>query len=540
MIGSSTRGSTQPPTGSRSLEPGDFSFHGFGELRRDELNKISKLGIRSDAPAVTVVEDAIFVPNREVANTGQSKVIGGIIRPDGQPIESAQLHRKGGKHFGGLVEQITVTPERELEEDVIYLGPLFNHYGRFLLESLARVWYLGSVDPFVKVCFNNTTSAKDAKLVEEAYAPWVFKLLSLFGIPRERILALEEPMRLRRAICPEPLFEQLYSAHADMVRPFREVGARVAADVVPSEQPLYLSRRRLTSAQRPVVGESELEDLLRAQGFAIKYPETMTFVDQIRLINSHRDIFSAVGSAAHSILFALGKPRLHLLAHRDSIPANFFLCSVLAEAPTTFVNCLGSGDRRSFTAEHRSQGAERFENREKTIPVDAVIRPQSVPQLLELDRVVSYLDEKGFLKNHSSVVTHDPVSAASNRHRYDEAWIYIRLRKTSRRRESLPADLEREALELAAESWPVSFMLAVYYARAGDRSRADALANRFATLVDEESDADRLEYYRGDIHGRARYILPLCEPETANRLAAIVATRFPRTSVTDLTFGQEF
>jgi hypothetical protein len=535
MIGSSTRGSTHPPTGSRSLEPGDFSFHGFGELRHDERRKISKLGIRRDAPAVTIVEDAIFVPNRDEAITNRSKVIGGIVRSDGQPIERAQLHRKGGKHFGGLIEEVTVTAERELDEDVVYLGPMFNHYGRFLLESLARVWYLSAVDPSVKVGFNNTTSAKDAKLVEEAYAPWVFKLLSLFGIPPERILALEEPMRLRRAIVPEPLFEQLYSAHVDMVRPFREVAARVAGDVVPSEQPLYLSRRRLTSVQRPVVGESDLEDLLRAHGFAIAYPETMTFEDQIRLINSHLDIFSPVGSAAHSILFALGKPRLHLLAHRDSIPANFYLCSVLADAPTTFVNCLGSGDRKSFKAERSNRGAERSELWEKNPPVDTLIGPQSEPQLLEMDRVISYLDQNGFLKNSSPAVMPGPVSTASIRRRYDEAWIYVRLRKASRRKLSLPADLEREALDLASESWPVTFMLTVYYARAGDRSRANALANRFAALVEEESDADRLEYYRGDIHGRARYILPLCEPETANRLAAIVATRFPGKNSTEST-----
>jgi hypothetical protein len=320
-----------------------------------------------------------------------------------------------------------------------------------------------------------------------------------------------------------------------MVRPFRDVAARVAGDVVPSEQPLYLSRRRLTSAQRPVVGESALEDLLRANGFAIAYPETMTFEDQIRLINRHLDIFSAVGSAAHSILFALGKPRLHLLAHRDSIPANFYLCSVLADAPTTFVNCLGSGDRKSVKAERSNRGAERSENWERNPPVDTLIGPQSEPQLLEMDRVISYLDQKGFLKNSSPAVMPGPVSTTSIRRRYDEAWIYVRLRKASRRKLSLPADLEREALDLASESWPVTFMLTVYYARAGDRSRASALANRFATLVEEESDADRLEYYRGDIHGRARYILPLCEPETANRLAAIVATRFPEKNSMDWT-----
>jgi hypothetical protein len=444
------------------------------------------------------------------------------------------LHRKGGKHFGGLTEAVSVTVERELDEDVVYLGPLFNHYGRVLLESLARVWYLSEVDPSVKVFFNHTTTSRDGKLVQADYPPWVFKLLSIFGIPTDRILTLERPTRLRSAILPEPLFEQLSSAHVDMVRPFRDVAARVAGDVAMSGQPLYLSRRRLTSRERPVVGESALEDLLRTNGFAIAYPETMTFEDQIRLINAHADIFSTVGSAAHTILFALNKPRLHLLAHRDSLSGNFFLCSAIADVPTTFVDCLGSGGRASPKAERRNREAESVELPLDNQAVDTVVGPQSVPQLLEWDRVVSYLDQHGFLSSQAPSAMPDLDSLANLKRRYDEAWFYTRLRLTSRRLGLLSADLEREALDLASESWPISFVLAVYYAGAGDNSRADSLANQFATLLDQESDVDRLAYFRGDIHELTGQLAPLCEPATAERLVAILSERLPRESLDDV------
>jgi hypothetical protein len=285
------------------------------------------------------------------------------------------------------------------------------------------------------------------------------------------------------------------------------------------------------SGQRPVVGESELEDLLREIGFAIAYPETMTFEDQIRLMNSHSDIFSSVGSAAHSILFALGKPRLHLLANRDSVPANFFLCSVLADAPTTFVNCMGWGGRISPKVEKLSRGAASSQNPERKPEGDTVLGPQNAPQLLEMDRVVSYLDQRGFLKRHSPAAMHGLRSAASLQRRYDEAWFYHRLRRTSRMEGSLPADLEREACDLAAKSWPVSFMLALYYARTGDNTRADALANQFAALVDEESDDDRLAYYSADVHSLLRQIARSCEPETASRITMIQADRFPAETI---------
>jgi len=39
---------------------------------------------------------------------------------------------------------------------------------------------------------------------------------------------------------------------------------------------------------------------------------------------------------------------------------------------------------------------------------------------------------------------------------------------------------------------------------AGDNSHAETLVNQVTALVDEEPDADRLAYYRGDVHRLAK------------------------------------
>src|SRR5215211_2644216 len=101
MVGMSDRGAIHATAGSRPLEPGDFSFHGFGELNKDERRKILRLGIRSDPPTVSVVDDAIFVPNGYQSGAEQPKFAGGIVGPDGESIETAQMQRKGGKRVGG-------------------------------------------------------------------------------------------------------------------------------------------------------------------------------------------------------------------------------------------------------------------------------------------------------------------------------------------------------------------------------------------------------------------------------------------------------
>lgn len=517
MVGSSDRGATRAIAGSRSLQSSDFSFYGFGNLRRDEVRKLLRLGIRTGEPAVSVVDGAVFIPGGSAAGNGQPKYAGGIVAPDGKAIDTAQMHRKGGKRFGGFADPVAVNPQQEIDEDVVYLGLLFNHYGRVLLESLARVWYLDRVDPSLKVVFNSANAA------QSGYAPWLPAVLSLFGIPPDRILHVNAPTRLRRAIVPEPLFEQFYSAHVDMVRPFREVAARVAGNVTPSAQPLYLSRRRLTSRQRPVIGEAELEEVLRANGFRIAYPETMTIEDQVRLINSHADIVSSLGSAAHSILFALQRPRVHLLASRDDIPANYFLCSALADAPTTFVNCLGSGGRITANDERLNRRANSFENENKVRPTDLDAGPQSMPQLLDVARAVDYLEERSLVKHRAKNSAALPGPTLQNR--FDEAWLYARVRKASTK-STLPEAIEAEAAALAATSWPLSLILARYYARARDTARVDEMANQFAALAAAETDPSRLAYYRGDAQGLASRIARICRPETVERFNQLLADRF--------------
>ena len=523
MVGSADRGAMRAIEGSRPLQPTDFAFHGFGDLRRDELRKILRLGIRTSEPGVSVVDDAVFVPSASAAGNGQPKYSGGIIGPDGQPIETAQMHRKGGKQFAGFTEAAATDPEQVIDEEVVYLGLLFNHYGRVLLESLARIWYLARVDPAVKVVFN------DANAAQGGHAPWLHPLLALFGIPPERILTLTIPTRLRRAIVPEPLFEQFYSAHEEIVRPFQEVAARVAGDVAPSDQPLYLSRNRLSSRQRPVVGEAELEAVMRANGVRIAYPETMTIEDQVRMINGHTDIVSTMGSAAHSILFALHRPRLHLLASRDDIPANYFLCSALAGAPTTFVNCMGAGGRVTANDERINRRAESLGNEEKLRPTDLDAGPQSMPQLLDLPRVVDYLSLQGFVEAGAQAAIRSEGGMLQDR--FDESWLYARVRKASTR-STLTQGLEEEAVARAVTSWPLSLMLARYYARAKDAPRADALANQFATLAMAESNAERLAHYRGDVLAMAGRISRACRPTTVDRLNALLADRFAK-AVTD-------
>src|SRR5215207_798243 len=342
----------------RALSPEDFSFVGFDGLKQENQIKerLQQVEIRGGTPGVSIVEDAVYVPEELTGSKGSQR----------------------GKIVQSLLESSAVADElyeHEIDEEVVYLGWLFDHFGHFLMQSLARTWFLAKVSPSVRVVFDPPNRASVQSV------GWRQRMLAAFGVPPVRILVLDAPTRLRRLIIPEPRFEprgiahdHVVRAHEAMARPYQVVAERLAADTTPSEQPVYLSRRLLPPSQRTIVGEAELEEVLRANGFRIVHTETMTFEDQVRLVNEHVDIFSNAGSAAHNVLFALHGPRLHLLTDGLQFSPDYFLYATIVGAPTTFINCLNTGERPRIEDAHKV-----------------------TPQLLDTPKLLEYLDQRGFL-----------------------------------------------------------------------------------------------------------------------------------------------
>lgn len=497
----------------------EFAFYGFDDPLGEVERRLRRLTIRRGEPELTTHEAAVFVPTQNRRFGPETKVTGSLLEADGRPIANAQASRRGRALATVGDGPLAPPPPDEVREEVVYLGPLYNHFGRFLLDSLARIWALPQLDPSTKVLFDYPNSS------HWQLHPWVFRILEAFGVPRARILTLEAPTRLRRVTVPEPLFEQAHGAHERAIEPFRQVAARITGDIEPSSRPVYLSRRLLTSRQRPLIGEAALEQLLSDYGVRIVHPQTLAFEEQIRLVNGHSDILSSPGSAAHNILFALHRPRLHLLTAGNHIPANFFLCSALAGAPTSFVDCLGTGGRPSFE-EGRTGGRRGTHRSERKDAAFAAPGGQATPQLVDLRKVAEYVGGHGGGGEPRSLPPTDPDPALENE--YAEAWLYAFVRRTgSNRGARLPTEIEDEARALASESWPLNWILARYYAIARQESEhASPMIDRFVDLVSAETDQQRLAYHWDDVVAMADRIARWAEPATAVRLRRVVAERF--------------
>ncbi len=497
------RESAWRPAGARPIGADLFTIDGYGPEAAALHRSLDNLSMQTGDPAVQVIDGGVVATAVKIRGTtdfddGAPDFASGIFDDAGNPVDLANLQRGRRKVAAGAVDDAPSSPVED-DREVVYLGHLLsNHFGRFLLETLARCWVLEQVDPGIPVVFH----APRLHTNDEAMPRWQGDLLAGLGIPPARIVVPTEPTRFRRVIVPEALFVQQLSVHERFGETMRMLGERMAGNPEPTDQPLYLSRRRLSSLQRPLVGEDRLEELLADAGVLVVSPERLPIAEQIRLMRRHRRILSPVGSAAHAILFAANGPELALLANGVDVPRNFMLCSAAAAAPTTLVNAADALDRPLV------EGA------------------QATPQFLHIERVAEWLRESGW----ANVPTPAAPAAddAETRRRFAYASLAARLRTRSATMDGLPPETEREATAAAAADLDVAWALATHYAARQD-PRLDEAVRGFVTVLATEPRQDERDRVATVIRRLRSAVETAASPDAAAALAAALDAAYPAT-----------
>lgn len=226
-----------------------------------------------------------------------------------------------------------------IERPLIYLGTFaWNFWGHFLTEGLSRVWCLRHCHELADLRGIYFTRAGDL--------PWLPHIAAFLGhgdLDPARFMPCETPLRLREVHVPQPSMVNRHHAFTDHPESHAIVARRIVGSgpVKRSDQPIYISRRRLPELHRKIVGEDRLEDLLMRAGVRIVCPEQMPFEEQIGLFVSHRIFIGTIGSAFHSLLFAPGDGTSKMIVLSDpTINANYRIVDELRRIDADYICCL--------------------------------------------------------------------------------------------------------------------------------------------------------------------------------------------------------
>ncbi|WP_170979300.1 DUF563 domain-containing protein [Roseomonas sp. HF4] len=230
-------------------------------------------------------KDIILTPLRRADRPGHPLSYG-AFDADGRLMQEFMLRRLGGAWPLGDF----ATPSRTIEPTHVYGGVLSGHFGHFLVESLARAWWM-RMRPRVPVVWHAT---------DGAVSPWQAEILAMLGIGGAGSFVLEQPTLFRHLVLPDPGF---------MIESFLAQDQAEALAAYPFRVPLrgkrvWLSRSGLSPNLGIVAGEAEVERELAARGWSIVAPERLTVLAQLETLADAEVVAGFEGSAFHILLLA--------------------------------------------------------------------------------------------------------------------------------------------------------------------------------------------------------------------------------------------
>jgi hypothetical protein len=205
-------------------------------------------------------------------------------------------------------------PAGELQVDAsaavpegIYCGPLYHHFGHFLVESLARIWYARQHPDVPLIWAGASTWTKGVTL-----RAWQADILDILGVTNPRRIATE-PTPVDRLHMPDIGYrydDWLHPQHAEVLAAYHGPGQDDSVK-------LWLSRSRLTTDARNLNAVA-VERRLEVAGWTISYPEQRTVREQLADLARASVIAGEEGSAFHALLLLadVHDKKLHIFRRR--------------------------------------------------------------------------------------------------------------------------------------------------------------------------------------------------------------------------------
>lgn len=191
------------------------------------------------------------------------------------------------RHYGPVHQSAALAPATErIDREVLFGGYLQDHFGHFLLESLARLWFARERSELPIVWIGSTQ-----------YRRWQIEILDLLGVGNPPIF-ISKPTSIQRLVVPKSGYvvqTRFEPWHA------RFLGVFPAAPMTAGKK-IWLSRAKLPETYGNVIGQAEIEGRLPALGWRIFHPQDFSIVDQLRCIADAERIAGIAGSAFHSVV----------------------------------------------------------------------------------------------------------------------------------------------------------------------------------------------------------------------------------------------
>lgn len=311
------------------------------DLSRNDFIELSNINYCLNKKLeITGIKNGIILPPRHIKSKlfnmlGIQESLygeGGVVDSEGQYVqESAQLAfgmrpRVKGSYAFSRKEVKTV------HKKVIYMNYFTHQWGHFLIDTIGRLWYAIFNDTettIVYTCFRNEHDAITGNYLE---------LLKLMGIEESRLLMVNSVTKFDKIIVPESAILPGKYYTPEYSRIFDTIITN--ADIkLHNTDNIYCSRAKLKDTIRKEYGcENLIEKTFNDNNYKSVYMEKLSLREQIKTLNSAKNIVLTNGSLAHNLLFVRNNANVIILNKTYRCNTHQFLINEISNAKAIFVD----------------------------------------------------------------------------------------------------------------------------------------------------------------------------------------------------------
>jgi capsular polysaccharide biosynthesis protein len=240
-----------------------------------------------------------------------------------------------------VMERERIDQADRLYDTCVYLGRWSHRFGPFLLESLARAWYLLEADRSISILVHGWSDRLEVP-------PFASSILAALDVQPSRIrIVATRDLKVRKLIVPTAQFWPGIKASRGMCIAFdhvREKMLRHRPAHPRTPEKVYFSRRGLHEVPAAgtvgsaVENEEEAEALFRRAGYEILRPELLTIEEQLAIVANATHVAGTSGSALHLMMFN-ANPRARLIELRTRAAVNQLLIGAIRGHEAFHISC---------------------------------------------------------------------------------------------------------------------------------------------------------------------------------------------------------
>ena len=175
-----------------------------------------------------------------------------------------------------------------VDEDVVFLGALSSHFGHFITEGLARLWFfLDKKHAHYKGVY--ISDARNNKFID---------CFRFFGIKDQNLLEITKPTRFRLVIIPEQSIRLQDFYHSKYKQTIDKIKEKIIAAQYAK---VFFSKAKSQNGRG--IGELPIQSVFEKNGFAIFYPEKMTMYETISVLKGCDEFVATSGTNIHNSVF---------------------------------------------------------------------------------------------------------------------------------------------------------------------------------------------------------------------------------------------